>query len=86
MTKEREDYGGSRRDWTTEDECEWLDRLGRAEKFNIRPSFVGAPKPVKTRKELLTMYVANIRNRFDWGQMDREVCLAHAERALARMK
>lgn len=86
MASDREDYGGSRRDWTTADECEWLDRLGRAERINVRPSFAGEARPVKTRKELLAMYVKNIRNRYDWGQMDREVCLRHAQASLVRMK
>ena len=86
MASDREDYGGRRREGKTAAERELPCRRWRAERINVRPSFAGEARPVKTRKELLTMYVKNIRNRYDWGQMDREVCLRHGMASLVRMK
>lgn len=78
-------YGG-RRDWTTQDECDWLGRIGdTADISKPRPRFAGQPKQYRTKRELLTSYIDNIQNRYNWGEVDRDTVMAHAKWLLSKL-
>jgi hypothetical protein len=56
-------YGAGRR-WTTQDECDWLSRIGETSTASRpRPKFDGVPAPVMTKKQMLQSYVRNAGNR-----------------------
>lgn len=60
--------------WTTADEIRLIDSLGSHHKGEAIPD-----------KTCLQRYIAGANKRVNWGRMDREAILGHAETKLARM-
>lgn len=60
--------------WTTTEEIRLIDSLGS--------HHIGEDIPDKTR---LQHYIAGANKRANWGRMDREAILSHAEMKLARI-
>jgi hypothetical protein len=77
---------GSRRDWTTADECDWLNRIGDTiSDMRTRGSFAGELIPRLSKRQLLESYVRNFPNRAKWGDINAETALEHARGLLQRM-
>ena len=55
-------------DWTTADECLWLNTIGQAHEQTR----------TLAASDLLARYLEGARRRRDWGALDRQKVLRHA--------
>lgn len=60
------------RNWTTENEKEWLDNLGTHRKNGL------------SKKESLERYLEASNKRTNWGNIDREEVLTYAKELLEK--
>ena len=62
--------------WSTDRELEYIDRIGM---------HMTEDQAYKTsRKQLLEGYIASAHARTDWGKINKEAAIAHAEKQLAK--
>ncbi len=62
--------------WTTKNEMEWLDNIGRSSPSTRTSNAV----------DLLRSYVEYADRRICWNEIDKRACVAHAKRLIAAME
>lgn len=62
--------------WTTKNEMEWLDNIGRSSPSTRNSNAV----------DLLRSYVEYADRRICWNEVDKRACVAHAKRLIAEME
>ncbi len=62
--------------WTTKNEMDWLDNIGRSSPSTRNSNAV----------DLLKSYVEYADRRICWNEIDKRACVAHAKRLIAAME
>jgi hypothetical protein len=62
--------------WTTRNEIEWLDNIGRSSPSTCRTNQI----------DLLRNYVEYSCRRICWNDIDKHACVSHAKRLIARLE
>lgn len=62
--------------WTTKNEMEWLDNIGRSSQSTSTSRAV----------DLLRSYVERADRRIRWNEIDKIACVEHAKRLIAALE